>query len=134
MEVKNCKGCGKLYNSLGAATPMCPACMKALDEKYEAVKQYVYDNPRISINQLSEDMEVPIPQIQRWIREERLTFSEDSEIGIECEGCGAMIKTGRFCATCKQRMKQEMGNAIARPRQEIKKPEKDSPRMRFLDN
>lgn len=134
MEVKNCKGCGKLFNSLGASTPMCPACMKALDEKYEAVKQYVYDNPRISINQLSEDMDVPIPQIQRWIREERLTFSEDSEIGIECEGCGTMIKTGRFCAACKTRMKQEMGNLYARPKPEIKKPEKDSPRMRFLDN
>ena len=134
MEVKNCKSCGRLFNYIGATTPLCPQCMKKLDDKYEAVKQYIYDNPRANINQVSEDMEVSVPQIQRWIREERLSFSEDSAIGLECEKCGTMIRTGRFCATCKGKMRMEFGSVI--PRQQIqtnKTPKDASAKMRFLD-
>jgi len=135
MDVRNCKNCGKLYTYLGSTTPVCPACIKAMDEKYEEVKKYIYDNPRCSINQVSEDCEVTVQQIQRWVREERLTFSEDSDIGIGCEGCGAMIRTGRFCNDCKNRMRGEINGITSRAKaQNTPAPSKQSAKMRFLDN
>lgn len=134
MEVRNCKECGKIFNFIEGA-PMCPACVKKLNEKYEQVKEYVYDNPGATINQVAEDNEVSVQQIKRWIREEKLEFSEHSEIGIECEKCGAMIKTGRFCKNCKKRMENTFGNMYAQPKApepKRKKPDANA-RMRFLD-
>lgn len=134
MEVRNCKGCGKLFNYIGSLTPMCPQCMKALDEKYEATKEYIYNNPHATINQVSDDCDVSIQQIQRWIRQERLSFSDISPIGIDCEKCGTMIKTGRFCQNCKNTMKSEFSAVITREPQMEKLREKDaSARMRYLD-
>ena len=101
MEVMNCKKCGKMFNYIVGA-PICPACAKAVEEKFKEVKEYVYDHPLVSLKELSDVMEVSIPQIRKWIREERLSFAEDSPIGIDCEGCGCNIKTGRFCPACKE--------------------------------
>ncbi|MBO7402127.1 MAG: flagellar protein [Lachnospiraceae bacterium] len=134
MEVRNCRSCGKLYNYIGPSTPVCPACMKAMDEKYEQVKKYIYDNPRCNINQVAEDNEVSVQQIQRWVREERLSFSEDSDIGIECENCGKMIKTGRFCNDCKAKLKMDINGALPVKQVQVQKKVRESARMRFLDN
>ena len=94
MNVRNCKKCGRLYNYITGIN-LCPACREELEDKFQEVKEYIYDHPDASIQQISEDCEVEIAQIKRWIREERLTFSDNSVIGIECEVCGALIKIGR---------------------------------------
>ena len=100
MDVRNCKGCSRLFNYIGGQQ-LCPECAKALDLKFDEVRDYVYDHPRAGIQQVAEENEVTIAQIKRWIREERLAFSEDAQVGLECEGCGKMIRTGRFCEICK---------------------------------
>lgn len=133
MDVRACKMCGKLYNHIGGQVPLCPACSKSLDEKFAQVKKYVYDNPHASIQQVAAENEVPVKQIKQWVKEERLSFSSDSEIGVECEVCGAMIKTGRFCNECKAKMQNQLNSVIKKPEVKKPEPEKDSPRMRFLD-
>lgn len=133
MEVRNCKGCGKLFNYMGGA-PLCPACVKLLDEKFQNTKTYIRENPRASIQEVSEECEVSVAQIKRWVREERLAFTEDSQIGIECESCGAMIRTGRFCESCKTRMANQFGGLYEKPKVEPKKKEREKEKMRFLDN
>lgn len=103
MDVRNCRGCGKLFNYV-SGPPLCVSCMAAVDAKFEQVKEYVYDHPGVGIQEVSEEMEVSILQIKQWIREERLAFADNSMIGLECEGCGATIKTGRFCKACKDKL------------------------------
>lgn len=133
MEVRNCKGCGRLFNYMGGV-PLCAACMKLLEEKFQDTKTYIRENPQASIQQVSEECEVSIQQIKRWIREERLAFSDESQVGIECESCGAMIRTGRFCENCKSRMANQLGNLYEKPKPEPpKKQSKDKEKMRFLD-
>lgn len=110
MEVITCKSCGKLFNYI-QGDRICPNCKKALDEKFTEVKRYVYDHPGVEMNELSQAMEVSIRQIKRWIREERLSFSDDSPIGIECENCGTTIKTGRFCKNCKDKLSNGLREA-----------------------
>ncbi|HPU63825.1 MAG TPA: flagellar protein, partial [Mobilitalea sp.] len=98
------------------------------------VKQYVYDHPKAEMHEVSEACNVSIGQIKQWIREERLAFSDDSVIGIDCEGCGVTIKTGRFCKACKDKLAR--GFQELYPKQEEKKKIKDfkdQPKMRFLD-
>lgn len=134
MDVRNCKTCGKLFNYMGGM-PICPVCAKKLDEKFSVVKQYIYDNPGAGMQEVSEENEVSIAQIKKWVREERLCFSDDSPIGLECEGCGIMIKTGRFCPQCKDKMINHLGNIYKEPDAHIQRSKKpDGARMRFLDD
>jgi flagellar operon protein (TIGR03826 family) len=133
MDVKNCKGCGRLFNYM-SGPPICPACAAALDSKFEVVKEYVYDHPRCGIQEVSEEMDVSIAQIKQWIREERLAFAEDSMIGLECESCGVTIKTGRYCKSCKDKLARGLTDLyqVEKPVQKQKDP-RENPKMRFLD-
>jgi flagellar operon protein (TIGR03826 family) len=133
MDVRNCRGCGRLFNYL-SGPPLCPSCLKALDLKFEEVKKYVYDHPRCDMQEVSKECNVSVQQIRQWIREERLSFADDSPIGIDCEGCGATIKTGRYCKACKDRLARGLTNLYQteKPVQKKKDP-RESARMRFLN-
>lgn len=134
MEVRNCRTCGRIYNYLSGPN-LCPSCSKELDKKFEEVKEYIYDHPGVGIQEVSEEMEVTIPQIKQWIREERLSFTEDSMVGLECERCGTLIKTGRFCKNCKDNLTKKLGGLYREPEQPVEKPKdtSDNPKMRFLN-
>lgn len=134
MEIRNCKSCGRLFNYL-SGTPICPSCAHKLDLKFEEVKEYVYDHPGVGMQEVSEVMEVPIPQIKQWIREERLSFAEDSMIGLECERCGVTIKTGRYCKECKDKLAKGLNELYPEEKPVIqrKKETREKERMRFID-
>lgn len=134
MNVTNCKECKRLFNALSDER-ICPACKNALEEKFQQVKRYLEENPAANIDQISKDNDVSVKQIKQWVREERLIFSEGSFEGIECEQCGTMIRTGRFCDSCKAAISNNLMSAIDKPKPvEKKKPERDKDRMRFLQN
>jgi predicted amidophosphoribosyltransferase len=115
MNIVNCKGCGRLFNALSSET-MCPECLRKIEDKFQDVKQYLEEHPDASMNEISEDCEVSIKQLKQWVREERLTFSANSVEGIECEQCGKLIKTGRFCDACKAKISNNLMSAIDRPK------------------
>lgn len=132
MDVRNCKKCGNLFNFTGS--PLCPACNNKMEKKFSEVKDYIRENPTSSISVVSEETEVPIQQLKRWIREERLSFSKDSGVVIQCEKCGAPILTGRFCKECKRTMTKSLEslysvNAAGPDR----KKGSENARMRFID-
>ncbi len=132
MDVRNCRNCGRLFNYIGGI-PVCPTCAKEVEEKFGVVKEYIRDNPKATIQQVSDDNDVSIQQINKWIREERLCFSEDSVVGISCENCGAMIRTGRFCASCKDKLASTLSSAYQKPTPVRQRDPRDSGKMRFLD-
>ena len=70
------------------------------------IKEYIRDNKVASISEISDKFEVSTKQIEQWVREERLCFTDDSPIGLQCECCGAAPRAGR---------------------------DRDNARMRFLD-
>lgn len=134
MEVRNCKGCGTLFNFLGGV-PLCANCQKDLEKKYEEVKEYVYNNPGANIQKVADDNEVSITQIKKWVREERLEFTADSAVALDCENCGSPIKTGRFCPQCKDKMTSKLGSIYQEKKIEVNKPKRPGEnKMRFLDN
>ncbi len=136
MNVKNCKKCGRIYNYV-VGVNLCPSCREGLETKFQEVKSYIQEHRGAGIQELSETCDVEVGQIQQWIREERLVFSEDSPISIGCETCGTMIKTGRFCQKCKNELTNNLNGAMRKPvadtQPQTNKEEKAAPRMRFLD-
>ena len=134
MEIRNCRDCGKMFNYINGA-PLCPTCMAKLEEKFQQVKEYVQENKAVPLNKIAEDNDVTVNQIKRWVREERLVFTEDSMVTIECESCGRSIRTGRFCDKCKEQLHSGLMDSIREKKQPLIQPKKQSheARMRFLD-
>ena len=137
MDVRNCRECGRLFNYTSGGVPICPACAKKLEEKFMVVKQYIYDHPGAGIQEVSEENDVSINTIKKWVREERLTFAEGSAVGIECERCGKTILSGRYCEECKKKVANQLGSAYGSAAQAApaqKKKTDNNPKMRFLNN
>ena len=135
MDVRNCKKCGKMFNYVMGPV-VCPECKDSLEEKFQEVKKYVYDHPGCGIREVADECDVSTQQIKQWLREERLEFSSDSHIGLNCESCGAPIRSGRFCDKCKMSMTQNLQSAYRKPAVTVaQKPKdtKDNPKMHFLD-
>lgn len=132
MDIKNCRECGALFNYLSGPR-MCPECKRKLEEKFMEVRDFVRDNPISSIAHIAEEMNVSVQQINQWIREERLIFSEDSEVKVNCESCGRAILTGRFCENCKAQVANELGQVYRRDEPQVTTRKKDGEKMRFLD-
>ncbi len=135
MNVRNCRKCGKLFNYM-FGMPICPACKDKLEEKFQAVKKYIRENRLADIKQVAEDCEVEVGQIQQWIREERLEFTEDSPVKIPCKNCGASIRSGKYCEKCKREMTNNLSSVMDKPKAvlvEPKKPQSTGNKMRFLD-
>lgn len=132
MEVKNCRDCGKLFNYISGMR-ICPECKQKLEDKFVEVKEFIRENPKASMTVISREMEVSNQQIYQWIREERLVFSEDSMVTIQCETCGASIRTGRYCDRCKNNVANGFEKLYKKEAPVMKKKEHDRDKMRFLD-
>lgn len=132
MDVRNCKKCGKLFQYVGE--PLCPMCLKEMESKFVDVKQYLYENPGANITQISEENDVPVQQIKKWVRQERLFFTKESGISIDCENCGRPILTGRFCKECKEHMSDSWSKVYENKKADksVKKTNKDA-KMRFIN-
>ena len=111
MNVRNCRKCGRLFNyAMGPI--ICPQCREALEEKFKEVKAYISEHNGCGIQEVARECDVEVSQIQQWLREERLQFSEDSMVQLTCESCGTTIRSGRFCDKCKNEMANGFQKAI----------------------
>ena len=79
-------------------------------------------------------MDVSVQQLNQWVREERLIFAEGSAVMIDCESCGAPIRTGRYCENCKSQMVNKFGGMYKKEEVQQKRDPRERARMRFLDN
>lgn len=114
---------------------MCQVCKEKAEEKFHEVKEYIRSHPGVGINEVSEVCEVSPSQIQQWLREERLEVAENSPIFLSCEGCGANIRSGKYCEKCKNQMAMGFRKVLdeGKPKKEPAKiSDKDNPRMRYL--
>ena len=135
MEVKNCRKCGKMFNYIGGQQ-ICPACKEVAEKKFQEVKEYVREHKAASMTQICEDCDVENKQVQQWVREERLVFSDESPIKLSCELCGTQIKTGRYCDKCKKETANNISAAGRRPDVAVSRDKKDasSHRMHTFHN
>ena len=134
MNVKNCRRCKRLFNYVTGPV-LCPNCKEEEEKKFQEVKKYITENTRTGIHEVSEACDVSIQQIQQWVRQERLVFSDESPFGIACERCGKMIKSGRYCAQCKVDLTNTLNDAIGN-KGSYTPPQnhnRDGARMRYLD-
>ena len=135
MNVVNCRRCGKLFNYI-AGSKICPMCKEEIEQKFQEVKKYIQQNGRCDMMEVCEACDVDSAQIQTWIRQERLQFSDDSPIKVACEGCGKMIGSGKYYPQCRDKLAKNLNSMMTKNVTELKnEPHKTidaKSRMRFL--
>ena len=134
MNARNCRVCKKLFNHVTGPV-VCPRCREEKEKKFQEVKKFIQDRRSASINEVAEECDVEVKQINQWIREERLQFSEDSPIRVSCDKCGEMIRAGTLCEKCKAEMVNTLGSVYKKETPVLVEPEKkksDKDKMRFL--
>lgn len=99
MEIRNCKRCKKIFQYLNGPV-LCPSCRDEDEQMFQKVKEYLKENPRSTMTEVAEALDISIERITRYLREGRLEIAPNSPIKLDCERCGAPITTGRFCNTC----------------------------------
>jgi flagellar operon protein (TIGR03826 family) len=109
MDARQCKRCGKLFQHTGS--PICTKCIKELDIQFAEVRDYIYDNPGATIEEVCEATEAEESTIHRWLAEGRLLLSAGSPISLRCEKCGMPILTGKQCDACLNKLRSTLRNA-----------------------
>ncbi|MHC1749807.1 MAG: TIGR03826 family flagellar region protein [Cellulosilyticaceae bacterium] len=134
MEIKSCRRCGAIFQYV-TGKPICPRCRKKEEELFQEVKSFLRENPGSNMAQISEATGAPIPMIESFLREGRIEVTPDSPLGISCERCGAMIRTGKYCDKCRNEVASDL-DGMARAMREDSKQEtvkqSEKERMRFL--
>ncbi|MGN1147943.1 MAG: flagellar protein [Lachnospiraceae bacterium] len=136
MNVRNCRKCGRIFNYV-MGPHICPACREALEADFQRVKEYVREHKGATITEVAEECNVEIQQIHQWLREERLELTEGSSIVLQCESCGALIKSGRYCEKCKRELTTGLKDVVRSSQKENpvpqSRPDRDGDRMRYLN-
>lgn len=134
LNAQACKRCGRLFNYI-TGDKLCPACREEMEVKFQEVKQYILEHKSVGMNQVAEECDVQPTWIQKWLREERLELTEGSAISLDCESCGAPIRSGRLCKRCADKFRAVAGQYVRSHTPEDTPIQRSgSAKMRFLQN
>ena len=125
MEPTNCPRCGKVF--VRVREPICSTCVKEEEQKFEDVRAYVKDNPNRTIREVSDETNVSIKSILRYIREGKLEASTGMHGEVTCSKCGVPISSGRMCPKCVN----EVGNQIGSMKPEAPQASKTENRRMY---
>lgn len=114
---RKCKTCGSIFNFMGK--PICPACLKKMDEDFAKVRKFIYENPNARVDEISEETGVEPKMIMQFLRDGRLEL-KTADGSIVCEKCGVPISTGRLCHTCSQDISNHMQSVLPKAPQQQK--------------
>ncbi|BBI36153.1 flagellar protein [Cohnella abietis] len=112
MNLTYCPRCEKLFNK--NFRDVCNNCYQDLERDYERCVDYLRQHKGLDIQQLSEEMEISIKQITRWIREGRISLVNAPNMSYPCESCGILIRENHICESCKKRLQQGVKDANSR--------------------
>ena len=110
MELKNCKKCGRMFSDTGGHE-FCTKCRLEVEDHFKIVREYVYDHPGTTVNEVSEETGVPKEEILKYLREKKLELASVKD-DLKCQKCGKSIKSGRYCMNCSSELKKGFDKAI----------------------
>ena len=132
MEVQTCSKCGRLFNWVGIGPMLCPMCKDQEEDTFKKVKEDLWDNKGAAMAEVIEKCGATEKQIKQWLREQRIEFSKESGVTIDCERCGKPILSGKLCTECRKQMEAELKALSTGEELPVKKKIRDHDRMRFL--
>ncbi|MCL2566185.1 MAG: hypothetical protein FWE24_10360 [Defluviitaleaceae bacterium] len=73
MNFANCRGCKKPFVKISSL--YCEACLKAEEELFKSVRDYLYEHPGSDINKVAAATGIPVRKIFDYIRDGRIGLS-----------------------------------------------------------
>jgi flagellar operon protein (TIGR03826 family) len=104
-----CPRCGKLFSK--AFREICNNCHQQSEKDYERCVEHLRLHKGLDIQRLSDEMEISVKQITKWIREGRISLLNAPNMSYPCEACGILIRESNICDSCKNRLQRDMKNA-----------------------
>ncbi len=98
-KVLPCAICGKLFEMNGFRE-VCPACLEKDIKDFDSIRDYLYVHPRAKVFEVSNNLDIPVPVIKRYLKEGRLEIIEKNNLFLKCEKCGKPICSGTQCSDC----------------------------------
>ena len=121
MEYVNCRKCGKLFAKI--SSPICQDCVRAEEEQFSALKNFISDNPMATLPEIAEKTKIHPKRIMQYLREGRLEVKGNFANELRCVSCGAYIKIGTHCKNCLTIIQRDLQEAIEKGKAVIKKSE-----------
>lgn len=120
MELKNCKECGNLFQSLSDET-RCYRCKDKEEQLLREISRFIRRNKnRVeSIEVILENFDVTKEQILKWVREKRLLQTNFKMLNFNCKLCKKIIRYDGLCEECSNGLKNDL--KTLQIREEIKK-------------
>lgn len=97
-----CTSCGKMFLKVGTRS-VCPECAEREEGDFLKVKEYLYEYPNSTIEEVSEQTEVSREVILGWIKDGRIE-AKGMAISYPCSICGKPIHMGKICMKCQKEM------------------------------
>lgn len=125
MVLQDCSRCGRTFASIDGET-LCKKCLaEDLEDDFKIVRDYLYDNPGASINEVAENTKVDRKIIIKLLREDRIEITEVEQSIITCVKCGKKIKSGTMCDECKKNELMKDLNSAAKELKKDLEPKED---------
>ncbi|MGM0508340.1 MAG: MerR family transcriptional regulator [Fusobacteriota bacterium] len=98
-NLTECEICGKDFFKTDKK-PICSRCRGAKeDEVFKIVKEFLYEYPDSSMEEVSDETDVSEDLIDAWVDEGRL--ERGKSLSKSCQMCGKPISRGKLCKKCK---------------------------------
>ncbi|GGK36185.1 hypothetical protein GCM10010965_31450 [Caldalkalibacillus thermarum] len=129
-QLDNCPRCGALF--VRTTRKVCPQCHEEIERQYRIVYDFLRqkENREATIYETSEKTGVSVAQIKEFIRQGRLQLKNLPNMGYPCETCGTLIREGRLCPSCRERLMAEI-NSLSGDKDEARA---DAHRRQAFDN
>lgn len=101
MDLFNCPTCNSLFVKT-KFRDVCDACYKEEEAKFDKVYEYIRkkSNRTASMMQVVEATGVEEELIIKFVKIGKLRIAQFPNLGIPCEKCGTIIRSGRLCESC----------------------------------
>lgn len=106
LKLINCKKCNRLFSST-TGSPFCSRCNTEVDDKFEKVRDYIYDNTSCGLKEVSDACHVEVEVILKWIKEGRIIITQNSAIKL-CAQCGEPTISGKYCQECIAKIQSDL--------------------------
>lgn len=111
LHIRKCARCGAIFQPLGQGKVHCYDCLKAFDDMFIIVREYIYDHPEDRMGTIVEKTGVDEKVILQFLREGRLKLGPANVGLLRCESCGVPIDHGKFCTQCVSQLSRAFQSA-----------------------
>lgn len=108
MALSNCVECGRLFNK--TRERVCEKCLKAEEEEFDRVVEYIRTERVYFIPQISDETGVGQQRIMKWVRDGKLELASGTEQSMDgCKRCGQPTSGGaEICSSCRKKLAAEI--------------------------